>query len=87
MTSGKAAHCRRGDHFIRSRADAKTFVHPCGSVLPIILGLTEIAVQRTNPMQRDAAEADTATLKKEFRKGIRFRAGGLTHGESSLSLL
>jgi uroporphyrinogen decarboxylase len=63
--------------FIRSKTQAKIFMHSCGSVYDAIPDLIEVGVQILNPVQRSAAKMDIAVLKKEFGKDLCFWGGGI----------
>lgn len=60
---------------IRSKTDAKIFLHSCGSVYDILPDLIEIGVEAINPVQISAAKMDPATLKREFGKDLTFWGG------------
>ena len=63
--------------FIRSKTDAKIFLHSCGSVYDLIPDLIEVGVQALNPVQISAAKMDLKTLKKDFGNDLCFWGGGL----------
>ncbi|NLG74531.1 MAG: hypothetical protein GX495_21110 [Chloroflexi bacterium] len=63
--------------FIHSRSDAKIFLHSCGAIRKIIPDLIEIGVDILNPVQVNAADMDSASLKQEFGKDIVFWGGGV----------
>ena len=63
--------------FIRSKTDAKIFMHSCGSVYDAIPDLIEAGVQILNPLQRSAAKMDIERLKREFGKDLCFWGGGI----------
>lgn len=63
--------------FIRSKTDAKVFLHSCGSVYDLIPDLIEIGVDALSPVQVSAAKMDLKTLKKDFGKDICFWGGGV----------
>jgi uroporphyrinogen decarboxylase len=62
--------------FIKARADAKLFLHSCGSVYKLIPDLIEMGVDVLNPVQVSAADMGTARLKREFGRDIIFWGGG-----------
>lgn len=62
--------------FIRSKTDARIWLHSCGSVYDIIPDLIEIGIQVLNPVQCSAKNMGLAKLKKEFGKDIAFWGGG-----------
>ncbi|MBP1777148.1 MAG: putative methyltransferase [candidate division NC10 bacterium] len=63
-------------HFIKSRTNARLFLHSCGSVRRYIPDLIELGVDILNPVQVAAAEMDPAELKREFGKDLTFWGGG-----------
>jgi len=62
--------------FIKSRTDAKLFLHSCGSVRRFIPDLIEIGVDILNPIQVAAAGMDPKELKREFGNDLTFWGGG-----------
>ena len=52
--------------FIKSRTDAKLFIHSCGDIYPYIADLIDAGVDILNPVQVSAREMDPKRLKKEF---------------------
>ncbi len=62
--------------FIKSRTDAKLFLHSCGSVRQFIPDLIEIGVDILNPVQVAAGGMDPTELKREFGKDLAFWGGG-----------
>jgi uroporphyrinogen decarboxylase len=62
--------------FIRSKTDAKIWLHSCGSVYDIIPDLIEIGIDALNPVQVSAKNMDLKKLKKEYGKDICFWGGG-----------
>lgn len=70
---------------IKRRTRAKLLLHACGSVYWAIPDLIEVGVDILNPVQVNAADMDTARLKREFGRDISFWGGGcdttvLQHG-------
>lgn len=63
--------------FIRSKTNAKIWLHSCGSIVPIIPDLIEIGIDIINPVQTNARDMGLAGLKKEFGKDITFWGGGI----------
>lgn len=63
--------------FIRTKTDAKIFLHSCGSVYDYIPDLIEIGVDALSPVQVTAAKMDLKSLKKDFGKDICFWGGGV----------
>lgn len=62
--------------FIKSKTDARLFLHTCGSVRRFIPDLIELGVDILNPVQVAAAGMDPQELKREFGKDIVFWGGG-----------
>ncbi len=62
--------------FIRSKTDARIWLHSCGSVYDIIPDLIELGIQVLNPVQCSARNMGLAKLKKEFGKDMAFWGGG-----------
>jgi len=61
---------------IKQRTRAQVYLHSCGSIYRLIPDLIEIGVDILNPVQVNAAEMDSARLKKEFGKDLTFWGGG-----------
>jgi len=55
----------------------KTFVHTCGSIMPLIPDLIEAGFDILNPVQTSAANMDPAELKVRFGDEITFWGGGV----------
>ena len=62
--------------FIKSKTNARLFLHSCGSVRRFIPDLIELGVDILNPIQVAAAEMDPAELKREYGKDLTFWGGG-----------
>jgi len=60
---------------IRSKTRAKLWFHSCGSVYYAIPDLIELGVEILNPVQVQAADMDTARLKRKFGKNLAFWGG------------
>jgi uroporphyrinogen decarboxylase len=67
---------RRLVSFIKQRTKARVFLHSCGSIYQVIPDLIEVGIDVLNPVQVNAAEMDSARLKKEFGKDLTFWGGG-----------
>ncbi len=67
---------RRVVDAIKRRSAAKVFLHSCGSVYWAIPDLIEVGIEILNPVQVNAAEMDTARLKREFGRDLTFWGGG-----------
>jgi uroporphyrinogen decarboxylase len=72
----KPCHRRMYD-FIRSKTDAKIFMHSCGSVYDVLPDLIDVGVQILNPIQRSAAKMDITTLKQQFGRDLVLWGGGI----------
>ena len=60
---------------IKSRSNAKFFLHSCGAIRDLIPDLIDIGVDALNPVQVSAEGMETADLKREFGKDITFWGG------------
>lgn len=63
--------------FIKSKTEAKLFVHSCGAIRELIDDLIEIGVDVLNPIQVSAKGMDTKELKRDFGGRITFWGGGM----------
>jgi uroporphyrinogen decarboxylase len=63
--------------YIHSKTEAKIFFHSCGSIRPLVRDLIEVGVDILNPVQVNAANMDSADLKRDFGKDISFWGGGV----------
>lgn len=65
--------------FIKKKAKNKVYIfyHTCGAIRPIIPLLIEEGVDILNPVQVNAVNMDTKSLKKEFGKDVTFWGGGV----------
>ena len=72
----KPCHQRMYD-FIRSKTNAKIFLHSCGSVYDVLPDLIDVGVQILNPIQRSAAKMDIVQLKQQFGKDLCLWGGGI----------
>ncbi len=61
---------------IKRKTKARIYLHSCGSIYRMIPDLIEIGVEVLNPVQVNAAEMDSARLKREFGKDLTFWGGG-----------
>ena len=57
---------RRLVDFIKQRTKARIYLHSCGSIYRMIPDLIEVGIEVLNPVQVNAAEMDSARLKREF---------------------
>ena len=60
---------------IKSRSNAKFFLHSCGAIKELIPDLIDIGVDALNPVQVSAEGMETAQLKAEFGSEITFWGG------------
>ncbi|MHB9092648.1 MAG: uroporphyrinogen decarboxylase family protein, partial [Chloroflexota bacterium] len=68
---------RRVVETIKKRApQAQMWLHSCGSVYWVIPDLIDVGVEVLNPVQVNAANMDSARLKREFGKDLTFWGGG-----------
>jgi len=68
---------KRVNDWIHKNTAWKTFIHSCGSILPIIPDLVEAGFDILNPVQTSAANMDPAVLKTQFGKLLTFWGGGV----------
>ena len=61
---------------IKKKTGARVYLHSCGSITRLIPDLIEIGIDVLNPVQVNAAEMDSARLKREFGKDLTFWGGG-----------
>lgn len=67
---------RRVIEAIKRRSSARIWLHSCGSIYWVIPDLIDVGVEVLNPVQVNAAEMDSARLKREFGKDLTFWGGG-----------
>ncbi|MHB1131852.1 MAG: uroporphyrinogen decarboxylase family protein [Chloroflexota bacterium] len=67
---------RRVFDTIRRHTKAKLKLHACGSVYWVLPDLIDIGLEVLNPVQVNAADMDTARLKREFGRDLTFWGGG-----------
>jgi hypothetical protein len=72
----KPFHKRIND-WIHERTFWKTFIHSCGSVVPLIEDFIQAGFDILNPVQCSAADMDPAILKRKFGDRIVFWGGGV----------
>ncbi len=63
--------------WIHQNTKWKTFIHSCGSILPIIPDIIEAGFDILNPVQTSAANMDPAVLKERFGDQVTFWGGGV----------
>jgi uroporphyrinogen decarboxylase len=62
--------------YIHEHSSAKTFLHSCGSISPIMGDLIEAGYDIINPVQTSAKDKEAEYLKREFGREITFWGGG-----------
>jgi uroporphyrinogen decarboxylase len=67
---------RRLIEAIKKKSRTRVYLHSCGSIYRLIPDLIEIGVDILNPVQVNAADMDSARLKREFGKDLTFWGGG-----------
>jgi uroporphyrinogen decarboxylase len=67
---------RRLVESIKKKTKARVYLHSCGSIYRFIPDIIECGIQVLNPVQVNAAEMDSARLKREFGKDLTFWGGG-----------
>ncbi len=68
---------KRVNDWVHQHTPWKTFIHSCGSILPIIPDIIEAGFDILNPVQTSAANMDPTTLKERFGAQITFWGGGI----------
>ena len=67
----------RLNEWIHRNTPWKTFIHTCGSILPLIPDIIDAGFDILNPVQISAAKMDPTTLKERFGDQITFWGGGV----------
>lgn len=70
--------------YVHKTSNAKTFMHSCGSIYPVIKYLIDAGLDILNPIQTTAENMDPIMLKHEFGKDLTFWGGGC-EGQGVLS--
>jgi hypothetical protein len=68
---------KRVNDWIHQNTPWKTFIHSCGSILPIIPDIIEAGFDILNPVQTSAAKMDPTVLKMQFGDRVTFWGGGV----------
>ena len=68
---------KRINDWIHEHTTWKTFIHSCGSILPLIPLMIEAGWDVLNPVQTSAANMNAAELKAKFGDRITFWGGGV----------
>ncbi len=70
-------HYRRVNDWIHSNTQWKTFMHCCGSILPLIPDIIDSGFDILNPVQTSAKDMDPQVLKDRFGADLTFWGGGV----------
>jgi hypothetical protein len=68
---------RRVNDWIHAHTSWKTFIHTCGSVMPLIPDIIKAGFDILNPVQTSAANMGPAELKAHFGDQVTFWGGGV----------
>jgi len=68
---------KRENDWIHTHTKWKTFIHSCGSIMPLIEDFIETGFDILNPVQFSAANMDPRELKARFGDRITFWGGGV----------
>lgn len=68
---------KRLNDWIHANTPWKTFIHSCGSIVPLIPEIIEAGFDILNPVQTSAANMDPQVLKARFGEQITFWGGGV----------
>jgi uroporphyrinogen-III decarboxylase len=68
---------QRVNDWVHQNTPWKTFIHSCGSILPIIPDIIEAGFDILNPVQTSAANMDPTVLKTRFGDHVTFWGGGV----------
>ncbi len=63
--------------WIHEHTNWKTFMHCCGSIVPLLDLIVEAEFDILNPVQFNAADMDSAKLKKQYGDRLTFWGGGV----------
>jgi len=63
--------------WIHENTNWKTFMHCCGSIVPLLDLIVEAEFDILNPVQFSAADMDSAMLKKQYGDRLTFWGGGV----------
>ena len=69
-------HSRVND-WVHQNTSWKTFLHSCGSIMPLLPGIIEAGFDIINPVQCSAANMDARELKEKFGDKVTFWGGGV----------
>jgi hypothetical protein len=68
---------KRVNGWVHSHTNWKTFIHSCGSIVPLIPAFIEAGFDILNPVQCSAANMGAQALKDQFGRDIVFWGGGI----------
>ncbi|MEA3336589.1 MAG: uroporphyrinogen decarboxylase family protein [Chloroflexota bacterium] len=68
---------REVNSWIHANTSWKTFIHSCGSIMPLIDDFIEVGFDILNPVQTSAANMQPQELKQRFGERITFWGGGV----------
>ena len=68
---------QRENDWIHAHTEWKTFIHSCGSIMPLIDDFIETGFDVMNPVQFSAVNMDSRELKARFGDRITFWGGGV----------
>jgi uroporphyrinogen decarboxylase len=68
---------RKWIEFVKTRTNAKVFLHSDGAIAQILPDLIEIGVDILNPLQTSAAGMDARHIKAEYGRDLSFWGGGV----------
>ena len=70
-------YMRRINDWIHAHTTWKTFIHSCGSIMPLIPFMIEAGFDILNPVQTSAENMDARDLKAKFGDALTFWGGGV----------
>ncbi len=70
-------YLRRLNDWIHEHTTWKTFIHSCGSIMPLIPHMIDAGFDILNPVQTSAANMDPRELKAKFGDKLTFWGGGV----------
>jgi hypothetical protein len=68
---------KRVNDWIHEHTKWKTFIHTCGSIMPLIPDILDAGFDILNPVQISAANMDPRDLKNQFGDHVTFWGGGI----------
>ena len=68
---------KKVNDWVHTNTSWKTFIHTCGSVMPLIEDFIETGFDILNPVQCSAADMDPRELKEKFGDRVTFWGGGV----------